>query len=137
MLISREKKSMRETYLAGCLFSLLSEMLDSASTQSSAERALNYINVHYMHKLSIQDLAQMLNINSCYLSRTFKKQYGITMQSYLNKLRMQEAQRLLINSEPVARVASLIGYHDPFLFSKQFKKYAGISPKQFMIKHQK
>lgn len=129
----QNRNNMREAYLAGRLFTIFSDLFEHY-TSSPAEAAMNYLNSHYMRRISIENIANMLNFDRRYLSRVFKKHYNITMQDYLTEIRMKEAQRLLKASKPISLVAKLVGYDDLVHFSKQFKKYTSLSPKQYSMK---
>jgi AraC-like DNA-binding protein len=73
-----------------------------------------------------------MNLQSTYFSNLFQKNFGIPPIKYLNRKRMEEAQRLLLYSDlTLAEIALQLGIDDAFYFSKLFKKYLGVSPDKY------
>ena len=68
-----------------------------------------------------------------YLRKLFKKDFGITPNEYLIKLRIDKAKILLRNEthNPVSQVALSCGFYDMHYFSRVFKKITGVSPNQY------
>jgi AraC family transcriptional regulator, arabinose operon regulatory protein len=60
-----------------------------------------------------------------------KESVGISPNQYRLQTKFHLAERLLTEGYSVKSVASQIGYHDPFIFSRQFKKYMGKLPIHF------
>lgn len=93
--------------------------------------------VHFIHKnpakrISVDDLANLVNFSSSYLNRKFKERMGETPIRYLDKVRLKVAARLLKREDlDISQVAELIGFEDPKYFSRRFSAYFGISPSQF------
>lgn len=91
-------------------------------------RALNYINNHYDEKLSLEDVAQQLHLSKHYLCNAFKKATGENMSLYINKLRIEKAKRLLLESDGRAKeIFEEVGYSNQQYFSKVFKKITGMT----------
>lgn len=89
-------------------------------------QALNYIKYHYMEKISLDDVADEMNISKHYLSSIFKKETGENMSLYINKLRIEKAKQLLLESDiKIKEVFEKVGYSDQQYFSKVFKKITG------------
>lgn len=130
---SLEFDTMREEFLAGQTMLMLSELFGKKNggrlhTTGFAARAAHYIDYHYMQPLSVEQLACEMNIDRRYLSRLFKREYGMTMQEYIVAARMKHAEKFLGDGYSVTQTASMTGYADMFNFSKMFKKYHGYSP---------
>ena len=122
----------RMEYLTGKLYEFLSEILAPAPAENNYVRTVaDYIKVNYMRHLRVADIAAALNLNSRYLSRLFKTQRGITIQEYILTCRVKQAKSLLAHGMSVAETALLVGYEDPFTFSKMFKRQTGLSPKVY------
>ncbi|TPE20575.1 AraC family transcriptional regulator [Clostridium perfringens] len=91
--------------------------------------ALNFINSNYMHSITVQEIADYVNLSRSYLYKMFIKNLGISPQRYLINLRMYKATLLLKGTKlPIGEVASSVGYSDSLLFSKTFSKHFSISP---------
>ncbi|MBD2865103.1 helix-turn-helix domain-containing protein [Paenibacillus oceani] len=66
------------------------------------------------------------------LKRTVKKVTGYPLHEYVHRLKVAEAKKLLISTERTFKViATALGYRDVFYFSRLFKKYAGMSPRDY------
>lgn len=82
--------------------------------------------------LSVGFIADELNITQPYLSSFFKKATGQTIVEYIAKIRLQEAKRLLAETDcTVAHIACAVGYSNDIGFIRFFKKYEGITPGQY------
>ncbi|WP_337101338.1 AraC family transcriptional regulator [Paenibacillus sp. YIM B09110] len=95
-------------------------------------KATEYMKANYSKKLSITDLASRIGIDRIYLSALFKELDLQSPQAYLLQLRMDKASELMVNPElTVSEIAHSVGYQDPLLFSKMFKKVKGASPSHY------
>lgn len=75
-------------------------------------------------------LADYFHISSAHFTKVFKYFTGTTPAQYLMHFKIHYAERLLENGLSVKETAGRIGYADPFIFSKQFKKITGRSPRE-------
>ena len=91
--------------------------------------ALNFINSNYIHSITVQEIADYVNLSRSYLYKMFIKNLGISPQRYLINLRMYKATLLLKSTKlPIGEVANSVGYSDSLLFSKTFSKHFSMSP---------
>ncbi len=100
-----------------------------------AERILAYMQSNYMNDLSLDHLADRMNLHPNYISSLFKKETGDTFVNYLNSLRIREAQKLL-KAQPrltVGEIGRQVGFDTKHYFTKVFKKYAGTTPGAFRV----
>ena len=96
------------------------------------EEVQNYIDQHYCDELTLEELAQTVNLSPYYLSRIFKKETGYSPIQYAVRRRLGEAQTLLIKSDlTITEIASRIGYGNPSYFNVLFTKKTGISPSEY------
>ena len=96
------------------------------------EKVKNYIETNYMNDISLDNLAQYVSMSSFYLSRIFSKAYDINIKEYIIKIRMEKAKGMLVEgNKSVKQIAFEVGYLDQNYFSKAFKKYTNISPKEY------
>ena len=95
------------------------------------------IETHYNKEhLSIQEIADDLNVHRSYLTTVFKEFHQISPKEFLHSVRMQRAQQLLTNTdESIKIVAYSVGFSDPLYFSKAFKAYSHLTPSQYRSKH--
>jgi len=112
------------------LFSILMEGTDADVNQM--DLALSCLHSEYANGITIQQVAERLNMNRSYFSELFKERMGMSPQKYLIQLRLEKAAELLtVYEEPPTTAALSVGYPDIYHFSKIFKQYYGVSPRQY------
>lgn len=95
---------------------------------------IRYINSHCGQGLSVTRVAETFNVNRSHLFRLFKEKMDISIQHYINELKMSKALLLLKNPQySVKEITELVGFIDYPNFLKQFKKKYGVTPKQYRI----
>jgi len=95
----------------------------------------NYIYKHIYEHLTLQSIAEHLSISPKYLSNLFKKEVGIPISEYIQQTKIEEAKKLMTFAEhSLSEIHALLNFTDQSYFTKVFKKYTGITPKQFMKK---
>ncbi|WP_054955542.1 AraC family transcriptional regulator [Paenibacillus dakarensis] len=101
--------------------------------QRTVKQMINYMSSQYAHPVSIEQMCASLGYNRAYLSRIFKKETGVSPVTYLLKLRIDQAKRLLRERPElsVEQVAASVGLTDPLYFSRQFKRFCGQSPSSY------
>ncbi len=83
-------------------------------------------------KHTVENAAKQLNLNPYHFCKLFKKLTGRTFIEYVNLCRVNEAERLLLETEKsVTEIAGLIGCDNPNYFTKLFKQYRGMTPSQY------
>ncbi|WP_298126020.1 AraC family transcriptional regulator [uncultured Clostridium sp.] len=91
--------------------------------------AINFINSNYMNSITVNEIANHVNLSRSYLYKMFIKNLKVSPQKYLINLRMYKATLLLKSTKlPIGEVANKVGYTDSLLFSKTFSKYFSMSP---------
>ena len=122
-------KLMRDMFRDYC------QMVRKYSTQSYSapiQKALLYIESHLSENLSLQTLADILNISPGYLSTLFRKETGQTLTDFINRKRIRHAMHLLKTTRlQVQTVAQHCGIMDVQYFSKLFKKITQMTPKEY------
>jgi AraC-like DNA-binding protein len=93
-------------------------------SQKLAEQIRSYIDLHYTEPILVNELAQIARCSPNHLNTLFRKHVGIPVHQYILQQRLQEAKRLLENSEyTIKEVAYRMGFNDPLYFSRIFRKY--------------
>ena len=96
------------------------------------KKAMIYISKHFNEPLTLEDVAMHVHLHPSYFSTMFKQSTGSSFKEYLNMVRIEESKRLLSNTDfSIIDIAIAIGFEDQSYFSKVFKKYTGLTPKQF------
>lgn len=118
---------------------LTSIVLDAISLLESGDvsrvyvnKAIQYIQAHYNENLSLDSVANEIELSSPYLSSLFSRILGTTFVNYIQSVRIQKAKELLCGTTmKVYEIAYCIGYDDEKYFSQVFRKTEGITPSQF------
>jgi AraC-like DNA-binding protein len=133
----------KEARLIGLLYTLLSQLIEnideniihsekSNMPEKYIRKAIEYISMNYSIKTSIKDIAAYVGLDRSYLYTLFKEHLSISPQSFLINFRMDKACQLMLNPDlSIGDIARSVGYQDPLVFSKAFKKIKGASPSEY------
>jgi two-component system response regulator YesN len=92
-----------------------------------------FLENHYTEDITLEVLAEQVNISPQYFSKLIKKTTGFNFTDWLSMLRVKRAKELLTNSNlTVKEVCFMVGYKDPNYFSRIFKKRIGITPSEYV-----
>lgn len=95
-------------------------------------QAVKLIQLNLSTPLSVKYLANIIYVHPDYLSRTFKREMGISLTDYINKQRIIQAIHYLSETKlPVRDIALYTGFEDVNYFSRVFKRYVECSPTQY------
>ena len=99
-------------------------------------RIVEYLNDNYRKELSVNTIAKDNHCSVSYLSHTFKLNNGLSLRSYLNNLRVQEAAIYLARTDmPITQIAYSMGFSDSNYFSTVFRRIKGCTPSEFRKLH--
>ena len=85
-----------------------------------------------METICLNDVAAHVELNPSYFSNLFKAEMGMNFSEYLMKIRMEKAMQLLRNPKiRIYEIGSMVGYEDAVSFGRAFKKFVGMSPKEY------
>lgn len=87
-----------------------------------------YIDENYDKSITLDILADLVNMNAAYVSVIFKREEGISYSHYLTKVRVENAKKFLEKGMKAKDVCEKVGYFDYRYFNRQFKKYVGMTP---------
>ncbi|MDD3219109.1 MAG: response regulator [Lachnospiraceae bacterium] len=89
---------------------------------------------NYGRKLGLEYFSEKYRLTPEYLSNLFAKEMEVPFSSYIKQVRMEKAKDMILNTDmKIYEIACNVGYPDQKYFSKVFKEYTGISPKQFAM----
>lgn len=94
--------------------------------------AIAYIDEHYKSSLSLEDVCRVSTLSKTYFCYFFKLITKRTFVEYLTERRIQGAMRMLEDTDcPIRSISEQMGFHNVTHFSRTFKKYAGVSPRDY------
>lgn len=100
----------------------------------TVERAKTFVAENYAGRLSLSVVASHLRISANYLSRLFRRETGLTLTSYIHRVRLEHALLLLASGgRSLSEIAYLVGYRNYRDFYRNFIKHEKASPRQ--IRH--
>jgi AraC-like DNA-binding protein len=88
------------------------------------------IHTNFQKEISRHTVAKTLGLNPSYLGRCFRKQTGVTVVAYIQRIRIENAKSFLVTQQylPIRKVARLSGFKSTAYFCKIFKKLEKMSP---------
>lgn len=128
------------SYLRALLLEQAAELANPGKSASGStetyRQCRRYIDENFSTVNSPGDVGDAHGINVRYLSRLFKRFGDITPHEYIMRLKLNKAASLLLTSNlSVKEVAGLVGFEDPYHFSRNFKKFHGLAPLHYRDTH--
>jgi len=133
----------RDMQLTGLLYLILSLLVDNTQDETQIDnkenrkevyirKAIDFIEMTYSSKFTIAQIADFVGLDRSYLCSIFKEYIHLSIQEYLIHYRLNKACELMRNRQlSIGDISRSVGYDDPLLFSKMFKKIKGSSPKAY------
>ena len=101
---------------------------------SKLEQARDILHQEYINPPDQKMLSKRISLNQLKLKSGFKEYFGCTIYSYITRLRMEEARRLILNEgKNMFEVGLQVGFKHQASFTHAFKKYYGILPSEIKI----
>lgn len=93
---------------------------------------VDYIREHHHKRLTVEDLADQAGLSPRQLHRKFRDVFGLSVQDFLIKTRIQAASDVLLHSDlSIAEIATDFGFCDQSAFTQLFRKHTGLTPLRF------
>ncbi len=138
----REKPEFYELDIISCLQSLWKTLLvnlppvteQTSHAKGEYERIreiVTYIELNYMHKISLKDIADHICLNENACSHLFKKYMNISLSSFLQEYRIERSLEYLHRGETVGEISEKVGFSNPYYYSRVFTKIKGQSPQKY------
>lgn len=146
MITSKEMDKGREMRLLGLIYLFLSRLIEINGNILSYNATVNrkelyikkiveFIELNYSRKISISEIAAYIGLDRSYMGSIFKEFFNTSPQNYLINYKINKACDLMLNPElTIGDISRSVGYEDPLLFSKIFKKTKGLSPREYRKK---
>ncbi len=100
------------------------------------DKIVKIIEKDYNQNITIEEISKKVFFSKTYIRRIFKNNMGMTIVEYITDVRMKKAIELLKYGEyKIVEIASLTGYSNPSYFNLTFRKYYGVTPKQYRMNH--
>ena len=116
------------------LLKILADYLANDTSLTEGDKSIGqlvkrYIKHNISRKLTLAQIAKSLHCSTVTLTEHFKREFGITINEYITRKRMELARQLLLTTDaPLNRIASSVGFSDVEYFSRSFKKHHGDAP---------
>lgn len=93
---------------------------------------VDYIREHHHERLTVDGLANQAGLSPRQLHRKFRDVFGLSVQEFLIKTRIQAASDALLHSDlSIAQIAAKFGFCDQSAFTQLFRKHTGLTPLKF------
>ncbi|MDC7219107.1 MAG: response regulator [Spirochaetales bacterium] len=104
----------------------------STSAKVWKKQITEYISQNFRQTIGLDELAEIAGFSAPYLSRIFKKEFGMSFTSYVNHLRIKSAKAMLADSgKSIKEISYELGFSDSNYFARVFKKETGINASQY------
>lgn len=99
-------------------------------------KSVEYIKNNYMRNISLEEVADNVEISKSYLSLLFKQETGINFSNFLSNYRIEQSKKFILEtSYKIYEIAERVGFDNPYYFSRVFKDKVGMSCKEFKNKN--
>lgn len=102
----------------------------SIETRAVAE-ARAYLEANYTQPISIETLAQQVQLSPSYLIRRFRQQLGLPPHAYQRQWQLLQVKQSLRSEQPLAAIAMEHGFYDQSHLTRYFKRAFGVTPNQY------
>jgi AraC family transcriptional regulator of arabinose operon len=111
---------------------LSGQLNDQKKLDPRIKEVLTILSQHYDEEHQIEQLAQQVCLSPSRMSHLFKEQVGDSIIETLTKLRLKQAEKLLLyTSRRITEIAMDVGFNSPDYFTRQFALYYGLNPSEF------
>lgn len=104
---------------------------DRKQTSQTVWTICRFLDEHYAEAISLNQLSSLVGISKYHLLHSFTRQKGISPYNYLETVRISRAKKLLEQGISPLDVAIKTGFHDQSHFTNLFKKFIGLTPRQY------
>ena len=143
MIDTKQLAKSREIRLLGLLYEFLSQLIEASVRERTSDKsgnrkeeyvkkAVEFIRMNYSRKTGIAEIAHNIGLDRSYLYSLFNEYLNTAPQEFLISFRIEKACELMGNTSlTIGDISRSVGYDDPLLFSKIFRKVKGLSPREY------
>lgn len=121
--------------LAAALYAWLAEDSAGAALSPEIERAASYATARIGEPLSLDELADKAGLSLSRFKARFREETGVTPRSYINRLKIQQAQVYLRQGASITDVSQRLGFSTPNYFATVFRRFTAMSPMEYARLH--
>lgn len=108
----------------------------NSAPNDGIQKVQDYIRENYAKKITLDELADLIDMKKYYFIRVFRQRTGLSPIDYLIQVRILESEKLLKESHlTIANIANRIGFHSPSYFTKTFKDVNKCTPSEYRKRH--
>ncbi len=108
------------------------QIKEKVNFSNDIEDALRYIAQNYALPLTLEEVAESINLSPTYLSKKIKKITGSTFKEHVNYIRIKQAcKMLLVTDDSITKIAMSCGFNSSNYFKDCFRRICGVSPRTF------
>jgi AraC family L-rhamnose operon regulatory protein RhaS len=112
------------------------DMASLAEPSRDMDAVIMYLHTHYGQKITISDLTHTFHTNRTTLTEAFRQATGLSVMSYLTRLRIQMASMLLRDTElDISQIMYRVGFRDNTHFGRIFRRYNDCTPSEYRHKY--
>lgn len=116
---------------------LIQDIKYDDTVRKEVKKAIDYVTENYMHEITLEEIAKHVCVSRTYFCSIFKKAMGQQFSIYLLEFRLKKACELLRESDyKVYNIAYEVGFRSHNYFNNIFKKYYGMTPKEYKNQYQ-
>lgn len=103
-----------------------------SESESIINPSIEYIEKSLNENITLEKMANLCNLSTCYFSKLFKREMGVNFTVYVNEKKVGKAKEMLENTNmPILNISLDLGFEDCGYFIRVFKKYEGVTPKKY------
>ena len=134
-----DESEYRDTVLKGYVTALLGKLLSMTELKkneiekpNTVSEIMDFCNRHYSEKLSLEYLEEELHISKYYISHVINERLGVSFNDFVNSIRINEASRLLVESDkPIKEISAEVGFGTQRTSDRAFKKQKGETAREY------
>lgn len=120
------------TSLNRLVHELSNKIITSNPYSVYVQKALRFIEENYANPITLENMSELVHLNSSYFSKTFADYVGEGFSKYLSRYRIEKAKEMLISSDIlVTEIGPMVGFSDYTAFTRKFKQLTGVSPSDY------